>query len=617
MHTRKLSNVTLAALALGGFALAQDGSNDRLPTRLPTPAQLGTQPQSLAPIAPAQVVFTSITGSPTAAVPGIAGLNFPNTSGHTAPFDRPFGSANGHWILSADSDAPTTSDDLLIVDGVVVEREGNVASWATVAGSTMGPFQTKQGINASGTYVFKNNTSEASTADDYVVTNNAGTYTVHAQEGLDIPQLPGAELWNDNLENVQITDAGVVSFEANLIQFPTSTNNDEIFVSGANLLYLEDTTVPAGQLSGLSDAWDNLGFDDAWVSADGLHVVMKGDLLGVTTADDVIVYDGTVMLQEGFVIPGSGFAEPIDAAGIVEVAMGFDGAWFARGNNDVTEVDWVVRNGVVIAREGGLVLASGTELWDDTTFSDCFFAHQGDSNGNWVVGGVTDNVDPLRNGVIVLNGTTEIVREGDPIDVDGNGLFDNDAFFNTFGNDDLVLFDNGDLLFVASIRNAAGTAYAQGLFRISTSGGSSSVAYCTAGTSTNGCTPAISSTGTPSASATSGFTLSVSNVEGQKQGLLFYGITGRASTPWGIGGTSFLCVKSPTQRMGTQQTNGTLNQCDGSLSIDWLNFVATHPTALGVPFSAGTVVQAQGWYRDPPAVKTTNLSNGLEFTLVP
>jgi hypothetical protein len=29
------------------------------------------------------------------------------------------------------------------------------------------------------------------------------------------------------------------------------------------------------------------------------------------------------------------------------------------------------------------------------------------------------------------------------------------------------------------------------------------------------------------------------------------------------------------------------------------------------------VVNAQGWYRDPPAVKTTSLTNGLEFALVP
>ena len=141
--------------------------------------------------------------------------------------------------------------------------------------------------------------------------------------------------------------------------------------------------------------------------------------------------------------------------------------------------------------------------------------------------------------------------------------------------------------------------------------------YCTAGTTTNGCSATIGASGTPSVSASSGFNVQVSGVEGQKQGLIFYGINGPTAAPWGSGGTSFLCVKSPTQRMGTQDSAGTLGQCDGTLSEDWLAFVAAHPTALGAPYSAGTTVNAQGWFRDPPAVKTTNLSNGLEFVLQP
>src|SRR6185503_6877374 len=88
------------------------------------------------------------------------------------------------------------------------------------------------------------------------------------------------------------------------------------------------------------------------------------------------------------------------------------------------------------------------------------------------------------------------------------------------------------------------------------------VTYCTAGTSTNGCVPSIGATGTPSASASSGFVITVANVEGQKQGLLFYGINGRNAVAWG-GGSSFLCVKSPTQRMGPQNSGGTAGQCDG------------------------------------------------------
>jgi hypothetical protein len=141
-------------------------------------------------------------------------------------------------------------------------------------------------------------------------------------------------------------------------------------------------------------------------------------------------------------------------------------------------------------------------------------------------------------------------------------------------------------------------------------------AYCTAGTTTNNCIASISSTGTPSASATSGFVINVANVEGLKQGILFYGINGRVATPWGTG-SSFLCVKAPTQRMTVANSGGSIGTCTGSLSQDWLAFVAANPASLGVPFTTGDVVDAQAWFRDPPSPKTTNLSDGLEFTIEP
>jgi hypothetical protein len=141
--------------------------------------------------------------------------------------------------------------------------------------------------------------------------------------------------------------------------------------------------------------------------------------------------------------------------------------------------------------------------------------------------------------------------------------------------------------------------------------------YCTAGVTTHGCSPSIAASGNPSASASSGFVLTITAVEGQKQGIIFYGISGQQALPWTSGSTSFLCVKSPTQRTGPHNSGGTVDQCDGVLNIDWLAYLASHPNALGQPFSAGDVVQAQGWFRDPPAPKTTNLSNALEFTLCP
>jgi hypothetical protein len=145
------------------------------------------------------------------------------------------------------------------------------------------------------------------------------------------------------------------------------------------------------------------------------------------------------------------------------------------------------------------------------------------------------------------------------------------------------------------------------------------VAYCTAGTTTSGCVPSISGDHEPSVSAASPCNVTVAGVEGQRTGLLFYGIdnTGFGPTPWGSGGSSYLCVKSPTQRTPSQSTGGTSGQCDGQIVLDWNAHQAANPGALGQPWTAGSKAYVQGWFRDPPAPKTTNLSDALEMTYLP
>lgn len=143
------------------------------------------------------------------------------------------------------------------------------------------------------------------------------------------------------------------------------------------------------------------------------------------------------------------------------------------------------------------------------------------------------------------------------------------------------------------------------------------VEYCTSSSTTNGCHPAISGVGVPSASASSGFEVRVAGVEGQRQGLIFYGASGSQSLVWAAGSTSYLCVKAPTQRLSAQNSGGNFGSCNGLYTQDWNAFMASHPSALGSPRAVGQVFNAQGWLRDPIAPKTTNLSNALEFTLQP
>ena len=65
-------------------------------------------------------------------------------------------------------------------------------------------------------------------------------------------------------------------------------------------------------------------------------------------------------------------------------------------------------------------------------------------------------------------------------------------------------------------------------------------------------------------------------------------------------------------RLDTSYVDATL-----SAKLRFIQDSKTHPTTLGNPFAVGQDVFVQGWYRDPPAVKTTNLSNALKLTVRP
>ncbi len=142
--------------------------------------------------------------------------------------------------------------------------------------------------------------------------------------------------------------------------------------------------------------------------------------------------------------------------------------------------------------------------------------------------------------------------------------------------------------------------------------------YCTAGITTNMCSPFIWANRHPSASLSSACYVQVENVEGMKQGLLFYGLNNTGFTPsiWGSG-VSYLCVKSPTQRTWAHNSGGSLDNCDGTLLLDWNAYQSSHPSALGQPFAPGDSVFIQGWFRDPAASKSTNLSNALMLRVQP
>lgn len=141
-------------------------------------------------------------------------------------------------------------------------------------------------------------------------------------------------------------------------------------------------------------------------------------------------------------------------------------------------------------------------------------------------------------------------------------------------------------------------------------------AFCGTSTSQNGCTPTMSATGFPSASGASGFTLTMDGLDGQRPSSMVYGLT-QVSVAWAIGSSSVRCAGFPWSRVTSGVASGTLGQCDGAYSLDWLAFMAANPFAQGQPLTAGATFYIQGWYRDPGAPKNSNLANAVSFTLCP
>jgi hypothetical protein len=423
------------------------------------------------------VIYTNVPGAPANVVPGLGVPFAPGTS--TLTFVRSYFSADdSQFAIEVDADTGSTTDDnILLFNNTVLLQEGTQAPWAP-AGETIGAIDDNFGIDNSGQILIGNNTNgtAATTADDYIVLIAGGSFTVLAQEGQSVtPFLPSLiGTWDDIMDTCRLTALGPIWSADGIDGLPGGLIGDEVQMIPGGFLQ-ESVDIPIGQAGGAMAAWENFDFEDLFVSTDGSIYLLQGDTDAATTDDDILTLNNVVVLQENQVIPGGPFAEPIDLNGIVQAGLDYGNNWYARGNNDVTEQDWVVRNGIVVAFSDGLdpIVPGANEHWDDTDFGDCFFLFDGNQTGAYIIGGVTDAASD-RNGVIVYDdgsgNRVVAVRENDAVDIDGDGVHDDDLYFNTFGNDDASLLLGGDIVFTATLRNGAGTVVSTGVFRITPGG---------------------------------------------------------------------------------------------------------------------------------------------------
>jgi len=139
--------------------------------------------------------------------------------------------------------------------------------------------------------------------------------------------------------------------------------------------------------------------------------------------------------------------------------------------------------------------------------------------------------------------------------------------------------------------------------------------YCTAKPDSLGCAPSLSWSGTPSASAGSGFDVTYGPVPGNSFGLYIFSLSGPANPPT-QGPFGFLCLPATSiQRTFSNFSGGTFGSCDGAYTIDFNQYIQDPgaPAALG----AGSTVDMQVWYRDPANPGGANLSNAISFLVCP
>lgn len=423
---------------------------------------------SLVPISRAsgkiRAIYSNVQTSDTSLIPGFGGTRF--KPGTTTQFDRPYASPNGqYWVIRSFANLATTVDEIILTgayadpsSGVLRVREGTAAPWNGAI--NLGVIRQQMGINDAGNFAFSTDTTANTSADDHVV-RFVGAYEVMAIEGGSLPS--SALGFGSTNDSVNILADNSVAFRSDFLVGSTSDEAVVILNAPSSGIVLTDTITgtPTGQLPP-NQLVDGFSAGSVRFNADGTHWVASGDLAGSAATDIVSLYDFEVEGQEGTVLEASSFTSLITSMDTASGTKTISGSVYAFRGSNADTIDWVKVSGNVVAATNTPITSTTTEIWDDASFAANYFSNVVNSLGDYVVGGTT-NADATTNAVLVFNGDIVIAREGDPIDLNGNGIFDDNCNIDVFNNDDGYLTNDLRYVFCADIQNDAGTNIGQAL----------------------------------------------------------------------------------------------------------------------------------------------------------
>ena len=411
-------------------------------------------------------IMSTVAGHPSAQVPGQPGREY--------DFLRtPYKSESGtRWVMRALLDGNADTNDVLLVGmGTaydLVLSEGDPIPWDSAAaglGETCGLFDVAMDINDAGRFVIGNNSKTEAVAgiDEYIALFDPATgWEVVSREGDAAPGV-GGFTFGCCSRGASITAGGQVLYQAQALRDGNGESPDALYLfDGTNtrVALTLDTLVDVPQDPIASPTlYTDFVIDRNHIAGDGsTRLTLAVTLNGY----DIVAINDVAVLAETFDLPNeNGIIQTIQSAWLDE-----SGDWFARGQ-DVLGVGFVVANDTLLAQVGDPVTPGNSTTWAQrfsVPGSGAFRAHTANSAGDILLAGFTTSAS--GNGFAVRVNDQIIIQSGDPIDLDNNGLADDNAFMLDMDEDEAFLADNGDVYLVVGVANALGTDLGEAMIRI-------------------------------------------------------------------------------------------------------------------------------------------------------
>lgn len=415
------------------------------------------------------VIYTEIASSPTSIVPGtLDGSALPTVARWLDIRDLVVSPDGGSWTLNGRIDLGPGAESALVLGsgtmGSMLAQEGQ-RFLGGVTGDVYGSFypHAVTSFDTTGGLAFRAIALNGTSVTDRLVVHDTsfGSHTVVVQQG---DLVTGAsDFGTSGDETIGVGFGSIGLLDSGEVSYVNAMRNvlpglDRAYLRGQTVWRQQSVSQVVTLLFGAT-TFKSIFPTGNGTTPDGLHWFIQGEASDEPLqSDQFLLVDGRVVLQESLPIAGSSTV----FASVIETHMVSNGDWIARGL-DPNGGLWVVYNEELLLRSGDPVDS------DQVGVSAIGFGAACNRVGDWAVSCSTTEAS-TTNDVVVLNNEI-VLREGDPVDVDGDGLFDDDAFlgeaspsFSTFL--DLWLTDDLALYFVARLRDGSGGDLGKAVMRL-------------------------------------------------------------------------------------------------------------------------------------------------------